>query len=116
MAAYFMAFTWPIDQKTILMLVAAVLVVPTVISYITKSNVMLQKIWNTAKKHLLFGNSTNESPVLPTTPATPNPADWINSLYALQQVVAANGEKDAAELIGQAIIKIVGASPMRNRK
>lgn len=37
------------------------------------------------------------------------PSDWIVDLYALQKVLIANGQKDAADLLSQAMTKIIGA-------
>lgn len=45
-----------------------------------------------------------------------DPADWIADLYALQKVLIANGQKDAAELVSQSMVKIIGAgsTPAQN--
>lgn len=42
------------------------------------------------------------------------PADWINDLYSLQKVLVSNGQKDAADLLSQAMVKIIGADTPRN--
>lgn len=44
------------------------------------------------------------------------PADWINDLYALQKVLIANSQKEAADLLSQAMVKIIGApvAPKQN--
>lgn len=42
------------------------------------------------------------------------PSDWINDLYALQKVLIANGQKEAADLLAQAMVKIIGAPTTRS--
>jgi len=42
------------------------------------------------------------------------PADWINDLYSLQKVLVANSQKDAADLLSQAMVKIIGADTPRS--
>ena len=37
-----------------------------------------------------------------------DPSEWINDLYAIQKVLDANGQKEAASLISQAMVKIIG--------
>jgi hypothetical protein len=44
-----------------------------------------------------------------TRPVGSEPADWINDLYALQKVLIANGQKEAADLLAQSMVKIIGA-------
>lgn len=38
-----------------------------------------------------------------------NPSDWINDLYALRGVLLSNDQKEAADLLSQAMTKIIGA-------
>ena len=38
------------------------------------------------------------------------PADWVVDLFALQNVLLANNRNDAADLVSQAIVKIVGST------
>lgn len=47
------------------------------------------------------------------TVEVPNPAEWVNDLFALQQILLANDRKDAADLVGQAIVKLVNTSATR---
>jgi len=37
------------------------------------------------------------------------PADWINDLYTIQQVLIINNRSEAADLLGQAMVKIIDA-------
>ena len=38
-----------------------------------------------------------------------NPSDWLNDLYALRSVLLSNDQKEAADLLSQAMTKIIGA-------
>ena len=38
-----------------------------------------------------------------------SPSDWINDLYALRGVLLSNDQKEAADLLSQAMTKIIGA-------
>lgn len=42
-----------------------------------------------------------------------HPAVWVNDLFALQQILLSNDRKDAADLVGQAIVKLVNTSASR---
>lgn len=62
-----------------------------------------------------------KSKAAPTSPTSPKsrpvgsePADWIVDLYSLQKVLIANGQKDAADLLSQAMTKIIGAPRSTN--
>lgn len=58
-------------------------------------------------------------PIQPPTNDQPDPAAWVNELYALQQTLLANDRKDAASLVGEAIIELVNTTGTKtggNRK
>lgn len=63
-------------------------------------------------------------PSIPAIPSTPSAvvsktvgssrADWIADLIALQSVLESNGQSDAAGLVAQAAVKVIGTpSPVK---
>lgn len=93
------------DQK-ILLIVAAIAVVffPQVINLVSLVKSKLSGLWSDIQNR--------PSPVTPTVDT--NPADWVNDLFALQQTLSANDRKEAADLVGQAIVKLVSSSVTKN--
>ena len=86
------------DAKTIGLIAgaAAVMFYPQIMSFLSS----------------LKAKATPESvsPSMPKSrPVGSEPSDWIVDLYSLQKVLIANGQKDAADLLSQAMTKIIGA-------
>jgi len=88
------------DNKTLLLIGAAVAVV------------FLPQIVAFAKGFLEKAKSAAPAPSSSSVTSRPvgsEPADWINDLYSLNKVLIANGQKEAADLLSQAMVKIIGA-------
>lgn len=90
------------DQKALLVLAAVVVVfLPQILAVIPVVTNFVKNLLKTKPK---------PAPLpLPDKEVSPDPAQWINDLYALQQMLMLNNKKDAADLVGQAIIKLVDA-------
>lgn len=89
------------DQK-ILLITAAVIVVflPQILNL---CNTALSRV-----RLLLSGFNNKSDDAKPAAAA--DPAGWVNDLFALQQILLANDRKEAADLVGQAIVKLVNTS------
>jgi len=85
-----------VDQRMLLLAGAAVAVVfyPQIVEFV--------------KGFLKKAPSTPQSAVQSRSVGS-SPSDWINDLYALRGVLLSNDQKEAADLLSQAMSKIIGA-------
>ena len=97
------------DQKILLIIGAAVVVFLPQIVATAKS--VFESVRTKLSKPASKPKATPPKETINT-----EPADWINDLYTIQQILLINERKEAADLLGQAMVKIIDAPKIGGSK
>jgi len=90
------------DQKILLIIGAAVVVfLPQIVATV-------KSVFESVKTRL--SKTAGKSKATPPKETiNTEPADWINDLFTIQQILLMNDRQEAADLLGQAMVKIIDA-------